>query len=83
MKNSKTYMVIRSRRQAICICLLLFVFYLSISPLSAKASTLAQSTDTTADFTIANGVKAIHRRVTANEVVAVQIYFRGGTRNIN
>ena len=45
----------------------------SVSPASADATT---------DFTIANGLKTIHRRVTGNEVVAVQIYFRGGTRNI-
>src|SRR5262245_56092317 len=37
----------------------------------------------TTDFVTANGLKTINRRVTGNEVVAVQIYFRGGTRNIS
>lgn len=36
----------------------------------------------TTDFVIANGLKTIHRLVQGNEVVAVQIYFRGGSRNI-
>ncbi len=45
---------------------------------AAKAST----TDSTTDFTTANGLKTIHRSVQGNEVVAVQIYFRGGSRNI-
>src|SRR5262249_23279079 len=83
MRNSEISKVIGSRRQAICIFLLLFVFCLSILPASAKATTPPEGTDTTTDFTTANGIKTIQRRVTANEVVAVQIYFRGGTRNIN
>lgn len=37
----------------------------------------------TTDFNTANGLKTIHRLVTGNDVVAVQIYFRGGTRNIS
>lgn len=36
----------------------------------------------TTDFTTANGIKVIHRRVTSNEVVATRVYFRGGSRNI-
>ncbi len=47
----------------------------------ARISSLANGSTT--DFSTANGLKTIHRRVTGNEVVAVQIYFRGGTRNIS
>ncbi|HKX32337.1 MAG TPA: pitrilysin family protein [Blastocatellia bacterium] len=42
----------------------------------------ASASDSTTDFTTANGLKTIHRRIPANDVVAVQIYFRGGARNI-
>lgn len=38
--------------------------------------------DPTTDFTLPNQVKTIHRQVDGNEVVAVQIFFRGGARNI-
>jgi zinc protease len=53
--------------------------------ISAFAGVTAQSTatDSTTDFITSNGLKVIHRRVQGNEVVAVQIYFRGGSRNIN
>ncbi len=63
---------------------LLTAFILCISLVSARAQAAAPapSADATTDFTLANGLKTIHRRVTANEVVAVQIYFRGGTRNV-
>lgn len=47
------------------------------------AQSPASATDSTSDFTTANGLKIIDRRVQGNEVVAVQIYFRGGSRNIN
>jgi zinc protease len=52
--------------------------------ISAFAGVTAQSTaaDSTSDFMTSNGLKVIHRRVQGNEVVAVQIYFRGGSRNI-
>ncbi|MDX2042701.1 MAG: pitrilysin family protein [Acidobacteriota bacterium] len=50
---------------------------------SAAFAQAPASTDSTSDFLIANSLKTIHRRVSGNEVVAVQIYFRGGTRNIN
>jgi len=44
---------------------------------------LGQGTvDSTTEFTLPNQLKTIHRRVDGNEVVAVQIYFRGGARNI-
>jgi zinc protease len=53
--------------------------------MSAFAGVTAQSTaaDSTSDFITSNGLKVIHRRVQGNDVVAVQIYFRGGSRNIN
>lgn len=44
---------------------------------------LERADDSTSEFLTANGLKAIHRQVTGNEVVAVQIYFRGGSRNIS
>ncbi|QQS46965.1 MAG: insulinase family protein [Acidobacteriota bacterium] len=37
----------------------------------------------TSGFVTANGLRTIHRQVLGNDVVAVQIYFRGGTRNIS
>jgi predicted Zn-dependent peptidase len=48
-----------------------------------QAQVRAAASDSTVDFTTANGLKAISRRVMGNEVVAVQVYFRGGTRNIS
>lgn len=48
----------------------------------AQAAAPARASDTTTDFALPNGLKTIHRRIAGNEVVAVQIYFRGGTRNI-
>ncbi len=57
------------------------VLMLSVSAYG-QAAAPARASDTTTDFTLANGLKTIHRQVTGNEVVAVQIYFRGGTRNI-
>src|SRR5262245_31672045 len=83
MRNKSNFMVIRLGRQAMRIGLSLLACYLWLSPALAKAVAPAQAGDATTDFTIANGIKTIHRRVTANDVVAVQIYFRGGTRNIN
>lgn len=59
----------------------LLVFSFSVSAF-AQAVAPAKASDSTTDFTLANGLKTIHRQVTGNEVVAVQIYFRGGTRNI-
>ena len=70
-------------RRTANVCLLLFAFCLPVSTAFAQAAATAPSADGTTDFSIANGLKTIHRRVTANEVVAVQVYFRGGTRNIN
>jgi zinc protease len=36
----------------------------------------------TTDFVTTNGLKTIHRHVTGNDVVAAQIYFRGGAGNV-
>jgi predicted Zn-dependent peptidase len=47
-----------------------------------SSAALAQATDSTTEFTTANGLKTIHRRVQGNDVVAVRIYFKGGVRNI-
>ena len=47
---------------------------------AAPASSSAA--DSSVDFTTSNGLKTIHRSVQGNEVVAVQLYFRGGSRNI-
>jgi predicted Zn-dependent peptidase len=49
----------------------------------AQAAPAPRTSDSTTDFVAANGLKTIHRRVAGNEVVAVQVYFRGGTRNIS
>src|SRR5215510_3684467 len=49
----------------------------------AQAAAPALANETTTDFTTANGLKTIHRHVPGNDVVAVQVYFRGGSRNIN
>ena len=62
-------------------CAACFLLFSSVAVL-AQAAASSDSPDSTSDFTIANGMKTIHRRITGNEVVAVQIYFRGGTRNI-
>jgi zinc protease len=53
------------------------------SPPTAGAASLVRADDTTTDFHTANGLKTIHRQVQGNDVVAVQVYFRGGSRNIN
>ncbi len=50
--------------------------------LAQAAAPAPQATDNTVDFTTANGLKAIHRQVKGNEVIAVRIYFKGGARNI-
>ena len=50
---------------------------------AASPARTAPSNRSTTDFVTGNGVKTIHRLVTGNEVLAVQVYFRGGTRNIS
>jgi zinc protease len=72
------------RKLTVCATLALAILLSSVAAFAQAAAPAAQRAahDETADFTTANGLKTIHRRVTGNEVVAVQIYFRGGTRNI-
>jgi predicted Zn-dependent peptidase len=62
----------------------LLLLWSTFSPVMAQAPSAASAptADSTSEFTTINGLKAIHREVKANEVVAVQIYFRGGARNI-
>jgi zinc protease len=49
----------------------------------AQTARISAANSSTTDFLTSNGLKTIHRRVTGNEVVAVQVYFRGGARNIS
>lgn len=62
----------------------LLLLWSTFTPVLAQAPAVAptNSSDSTSEFVTANGLKTIHREVKANEVVAVQIYFRGGSRNI-
>jgi zinc protease len=53
-----------------------------VAPAPEQAKAAPAAAETTTDFTTANGLKTVHRYVKGNEVVAVQIYFRGGSRNI-
>ncbi len=58
--------------------------FVAVCSITAFARSAAQSpADATSDFTTSNGLKTVHRRIQANDVVAVQLYFRGGARNIN
>jgi len=51
---------------------------------TARSSNVSGTANgSTTDFVTANGLKSIVHRVPGNDVVAVQIYFRGGTRNIS
>jgi zinc protease len=54
------------------------------APAAPQAAVAARTAadDATSDFTLANGLKVIHRFVKGNEVVAARVYFRGGARNI-
>lgn len=73
------------RRVSSAVLFILFSISLPAAALgqaTAPAPMQTAAADSTSDFVTANGLKAIHRQVKANEVVAVQIYFRGGTRNI-
>lgn len=56
--------------------------FVAFAQAAAPARISAAASSSTTDLVTANGLKTIHRRVTGNEVVAVQVYFRGGTRNI-
>src|SRR5215475_6501883 len=61
----------------------LLLTFLAFAQAAAAARMSATANGSTTDFLTANGLKTIHRRVTGNDVVAVQVYFRGGVRNIN
>ena len=73
--------VLKRTAGAVVINVLLTV--LLFAQAAAPARTAPASNRTTTDFATGNGVKTIHRMVTGNEVLAVQVYFRGGTRNIS
>jgi zinc protease len=60
----------------------LTLLFAALAFAQAAAPKLAPVNDTE-DFTTANGLKTIHRRVQGNEVIAVRLYFKGGARNIN
>lgn len=62
---------------------IVFIVLLSGLAFAQAAAPAPQTTDNTVDFTTANGLKAIHRQVKGNEVIAVRIYFKGGARNIS
>jgi zinc protease len=49
---------------------------------AAPSRISAPANGSTTDFVTTNGLKTIHRHVTGNDVVAAQIYFRGGARNV-
>jgi len=66
---------------AVVVNVLLAIITFAQAALPARTSAAANGSTT--DFVTANGLKTIHRRVTGNGVVAVQVYFRGGTRNIS
>ncbi|MGH9835792.1 MAG: M16 family metallopeptidase [Blastocatellia bacterium] len=69
-----------TRQTAINVLIVTLLFAVSAF---AQAARPARATDSTTDFGAANGLKTIHRQVAGNEVVAVQVYFRGGSRNIS
>lgn len=58
------------------------VVLVSLIMLVSGAHGLAQTGDPTNEFVTPNGLKVIHRQVPGNDVIAVQFFFRGGTRNI-
>ncbi len=59
----------------------LFVLAGIVTALLSNAAT-AQTAEATSEFVTANGLKVIHQRVQGNEVIAVRLYFKGGSRNI-
>src|SRR5262245_28081071 len=77
--NQQRRSIRKTTAGAVVISALLTLVAFAQAAMPARAADPVQTTD----FVTANGLKTIHRRVAGNEVVAVQIYFRGGTRNIN
>src|SRR5262245_62035396 len=61
----------------------LLLTFVAFAQAAAPARMSTPANGATTDFVTANGLKTIHRRVTGNDVVAVQVYFRGGARNIS
>ncbi|HEV2668201.1 MAG TPA: pitrilysin family protein [Blastocatellia bacterium] len=61
----------------------LLLTFLAFAQAASPTRMSATANGSTTDFATANGLKTIHRRVTGNDVVAVQVYFRGGARNIS
>src|SRR5262245_50230264 len=59
----------------------LLLTFLAFAQAASPTRMSATANGSTTEFATANGLKTIHRRVTGNDVVAVQVYFRGGTRN--
>lgn len=80
-------MFLKSQLSKLSILIVICSFPLTVAfaqtPVPATSSPSVSATDSTTEFTTANGLKVIHRRVTGNEVVATRVYFRGGSRNIN
>ena len=74
---------ISNLKLAFALCLLVPGLVLAQTAAPAPSLTPQSAADTTSDFTTANGLKVIVRRVSANEVVAARVYFKGGSRNIN
>jgi zinc protease len=65
------------------VALVLLLGFTAFAQAAATQQTApASSTDNTTDFNTGNGLKTLHRRVQGNEVIAVRIYFKGGTRNV-
>jgi len=69
-----------NKREALSRLVLMVALLVAVVGMAAGQGTGA--VDATTEFTLPNQLKTIHRRVDGNEVVAVQIYFRGGARNI-
>ncbi|HEX2488035.1 MAG TPA: pitrilysin family protein [Blastocatellia bacterium] len=77
-KSIKSIWMTAAGAAAVNILLTLAAFAQAAAPgrISAAAN------GSTTDFVTTNGLKTIHRHVTGNDVVAAQIYFRGGARNV-
>ncbi len=81
-RNNQQYMP--TRRTVIFALIIASLLALNVLAQAAQpAQATAKAADSTTDFVNPNGLKTIHRRLAGNEVVAVQVYFRGGTRNIS
>lgn len=63
--------------------IILGIMFLCASVCFGVDSTFGQngSGDGTTEFTTSNGVKVIHRQIKGNEVVSIQVYFKGGAKS--